>query len=189
MRGLATAVKGIITALTAMDVPPWALAILVGVGLWFMFPKFVAALESDKPRRMVKRAMMADAQEQQKVGEQALALSAQDPTALVVLADEAIRMGRDALAEQCLERLRASGQRPKDVARLELTLLGPLPGTEMEAAIIVERMLDSGMTSAAAEKLERFRRRWPDDADLAGLASRLHEAEGLPTPPEGDATA
>ena len=59
MSGIGAAMAGSASLAILFGIPPWVIAVLVGIGLSFGIPKAVQVLESDKPRRLVKRTVMA----------------------------------------------------------------------------------------------------------------------------------
>ena len=177
MRGLGAAVKGIFTAMQAMGIPVWIPAVLVAALVWFIGPKIVASIESDRPRRIVKRALLEQGEEKAKVADVALKMAGTDAGALVAIAEEAINQGNTALAEQTVARIRATGLRKKDVARLEQVLMGPMPSSSIEAILLVERLIEGGMNGVAQEKVTRFLRKWPTEPELLALQAQLAPPE------------
>ncbi len=176
MRGLGGMAKGLMMLMASLGIPTWVLPALAFVALALMLPRLMRSMEDDKPRRMVKRAWIEDGEKQQEIERDALQQAGSNPTILAHLAREAIQQGRRALAEEAIDRLRQTGGADAEVNRLEQAMNGPLPATSMEAAIIVERMIDNGMLALADAKLARFRGAWPRDADLAELAARVEAA-------------
>jgi len=188
MRGLSSAITGLFKSLTAMDIPSWAVFGALALLAWYLVPKLAHSMEMDRARRIVKNANMGDGTSMESAKERALKVAGEDPQGLFLLAEEAVRQGRDDLAREAIGRLRATGKRPKEVTRLERELLGPLPGTVIEAVIVVESHLESGTWALARQKLTRFRTRWPDDPELTALSERL-EREAPPEAAEGAAHA
>ncbi|RME28054.1 MAG: hypothetical protein D6798_03320 [Deltaproteobacteria bacterium] len=193
MRGLGGMAKGLMMLLASLGVPTWVLPAVAFGALALMLPRLMQTMEEDRPRRMVKRAWIEDGEKQREIEREALQRASGSPTALAALAREAIQQGRRSLAEAAIERLRQTGTADAEVQRLEQAMNGPLPATSMEAAIIIERLLDNGLLSLAEAKLARFRGAWPDDTELAELAARVEAARSGAVadgegPPDGSAS-
>ena len=188
MRGMGKAIAAIFKLLTMLGIPNWAIALGVGLLLWWGVPKLASNIDKDKARRVLLNSRLDDAEARRQAEEQALAIAGDDLHTLRVVAEEALREGRKAFAARVIDRLRAAGASPQVLMRLEDELYGPLPGLAVEAALRVERFLERGQREEARRLVERARRRWPEDADLADLAARLDEGDAEPgETPEGGA--
>ncbi len=175
MRGMGKAIAAIFKLLTMLGIPNWAIALGVGLLLWWGVPKLAANIDKDKARRVLLNSRLDDAEARRQAEEQALAIAGDDLHTLQVVAEEALREGRKAFAARVIDRLRAAGGSPQVLLRLEDELYGPLPGLPVEAALRVERYLERNQRDEARRLVERARRRWPEDAELAELEARLAE--------------
>ena len=150
-----------------------------------MYPKYAASVEKDRARRVILASRLEGEPTRKAADLSALEIAGEDPSTLVILADQAIREHRTELARLALERLRRTGKRGRDLVRLEDALYGPMPSTSVEAVIRIERLLESGLHEKAALLAGRAALRWPGDPELEAL---LSASPGVVSkPPEGAA--
>ncbi|MFZ5475993.1 MAG: hypothetical protein ACOZNI_04400 [Myxococcota bacterium] len=166
MSGLGQLIASLVEA-TGGHLPAWGLpAFFVGLTV-LAWPMVRRNDRTGKARKLLQAA--AHAPDRDRLEAEALALVEGHPVGLVVVADEALKAGRKELAARALAALRRTGKRDVDALRIARDLEGPQPGTPMEAAIVVERLIEQGMKEEARERLGRWRRRWPQDEELAQL--------------------
>jgi hypothetical protein len=163
------------TLLRALGVhtEPWVLPAVGFAVVLVLSPFALVNQRTARARRVLQRAAQAGGAERERLEREAMAEVAGRPDGLIVIAEDALKAGRGALAREAVAQLRATGKRPSDLRRLERELDGPAqaagPKTPLEAALKVERLLAAGMREPAREALEAARRKWPEDADLAGM--------------------
>lgn len=171
MGGLRQLVE-MVTTLLGLHLKPWmGPAGLLGA-IVLLWPWIRVNVRTGDARKMMVRASRERGAERVRLEAEALALVGQGPDGLVVIAKEAIEQGRKELAAQAVEKLRATGKRLPDLRKLERALEPPLPGTAAEAAIVIERMLETGMRDVALARLGQARRKWPFDDELEALQAR-----------------
>lgn len=167
---------GLIDSLLRMahvHLEPW-MAPAVGLALALLLaPFWLRNQHTARARRVWSRARGAgSAAERARIEAEAIGLVEGNPDGLVSLADLAVADGRFEVARGLLARLRATGRRPVEVARLARTLEGDLPATALQVVIQVERLLEEGMTEPARALLDRALRRWPEHPELRALTER-----------------
>jgi hypothetical protein len=162
-------------AYEGVKLPPWALPAVILALVVLFWPLIRRNHATGDARKLLKEASRTAGAERERLEGEALAKVEQNPTGLVVLAEEAMTAGRTKLAERAVEALRATRKRPDDVARLTRRLEGPQPANAIEAAIVIERLLTQGMRDEARARLAKWRKRWPEDTDLGELERRVAE--------------
>jgi hypothetical protein len=103
-----------------------------------------------------------------------------NPEGLTVVAREALEQGRRDLAQRAVDKLRATGKNLPQLRQFERQLEPPLPATPAEACIVIERLLDTGMTDQAKTRWALARRKWPFDDELEALEARWKAPEAPP---------
>lgn len=156
--------------------PRWLLAVialaLVGVaarGFW-------ANRATDHARRLLKQASRQSGLPRDELAGQALAWVQSNPQGLAVVADWALEAGLFPLARTCLHRLRELRALPEHRKRIERALDGPMPGSPMEAIILLERLIEQNQHALAQERLDKCLARWPRDAELRAFSARISSA-------------
>ncbi len=160
--------------LAGVALPPWALVLAAVVALALLVPVIRRNAATDAARRAFSRAQRERGEARDRAEQAALARVHGNPVGLVVVADLALAAGRTAVATEALARLRALRRLPADTLRIQRALDGPQPTTALEAAMVVERLLDQGQEVLARQRLLRAMERWPGDEDLLAQAARLH---------------
>ena len=168
MRGLPGLVETVLDAL-GVHLQPWMAPLAVVAVFALAWPLLRLNLKTDNARRLLKRAARERGEAREKLEQEALSLAGNRPDGLVVVANTALEQGRMALARQAMERLRATGKNLPALRRIERAIDGPQPATALEAALVVERLVQAGMTEEARGRLAKFRERWPEDPELRDL--------------------
>ncbi len=159
--------------LTEPYVPRWAWIVGVLVLAALAWPSVRRSTKAEAARKHFRTAVRYGYEERLRREDEAIAMMGEDIDGLVTLADLALAEGRPRIVSGLVERVRASGKRPDAVKRLTVAVEGPLPGSAMEAVILVERFWAQGQQGEARKRLARARERWPNDEDLDALALRL----------------
>ncbi|MDP2308448.1 MAG: hypothetical protein Q8P18_20685 [Pseudomonadota bacterium] len=169
----------VFTTLSGVHLKPWMGPAGLLIAIAVFWPWIRVNLRTGDARKLLVRAARERGAARQRLEAEALAMVGTGPDGLVVVAKEALEQGRKELAAQAIVKLRATGKRLPDLRKLERALEPPLPGTPAEAAIVIERMLETGMRDEARARLAQARRKWPFDGELESL-----EAQGFEPAPE-----
>ncbi|MEZ4320394.1 MAG: hypothetical protein R3F61_23135 [Myxococcota bacterium] len=164
-------------------VPPWVLALLlVALGV-AMAPGWLVGLRVKRVKAVLRKTVRADEAERRALQQQALDHAHGNGEVLIALVKEADKLNQPALRDRALKELEALGTHRDEVRKLkkpEDPARNHLFAHPVEAFVSIERLLESGATEAARERLREARRRFPDDPGLHELHRRLRD-----TPPEG----
>jgi hypothetical protein len=172
-------VRGItdITGTIGMFLPPWALALLGVLLVAAAFPFWLNSMRikqiSGRSRRMVR----AEHDERQRLANEILDLAGDNSTRLLAAVEQTTRYGLRALRTECVARLRATGERSKDLAQIlakEAPERKPI-GHAIEAIVTIERMLEEGLGPAARTRLDEALTRYPHDPELLQLKERAKD--------------
>lgn len=171
MGGLGELVSALIAASEGL-VPGWAWPVGLVALLVLAAPSMRRNARTNTARRLFRTATLLRAAERDAQENAALAAVVNNRDGLVVLADLALQEGRPRIVPEIVGRLRALRGREADVRRIEREQSGPQPATPLEAALLVERLLEAGVDSEAHRRLESALMRWPTDSDLVALRAR-----------------
>ncbi|MBT3218749.1 MAG: hypothetical protein HN348_06625 [Proteobacteria bacterium] len=158
--------------------PTWAVAIVLLLLGLAISPMWIHYVRSKQIRGLVRRMVRADEAERQLLVERAMALTANKGQRLLVVATEAHKMGQVVLRNLAMAQLEQMGGQDKELALLrELVKPTETPVTHpLEAAVVIERLLEEGVVRAAHEHLGRALRRFPGDERLLELRSDIEAA-------------
>lgn len=158
-----------------MGLPPWAGAAAVFAVLLLALPWILRNRRTDLARRALRASDKLKGDERVAAERKALTMVAGHPMGLLVVAEEAHKLGRDGLARDAIAQLRATGKLVAELRTIERAVEGPMPATVDEAVLTIERLIDAGMRDVAAEKLARFQTRWPSEPELLAVGTRIYE--------------
>ncbi|MEL6342870.1 MAG: hypothetical protein AAFV53_07035 [Myxococcota bacterium] len=173
MGGITTALTELLGAM-GLDLPPWGMPAIAVALMILLLPWILKNMKTTKARKLLKKAAFERNEARERMEREALDLVSNNPTGLLAFADECIRRGRYPLARQALDRL--PGDDPKmrrERRRLMETMAPREPATAAAAAVTIERFLDEELHDEARRRLDRARKRWPEDALLRALAQKL----------------
>lgn len=159
----------VFTTMSGVRLQPWTAPAGLLVVIAVLWPWIRVNLRTGDARKLMLRASRERGAERQRLEAEALAMVGDRPDGLVMVAKEALEQGRKALAAQAVARLRVTAKRLPDLRKLERALEPSLPGTPGEAALLIERMLETGMDEEARARLTYARRKWPQDDELLAL--------------------
>ncbi len=162
----------VFTTLFGVHLKPWMAPAGLIVAMVLLWPWIRVNLRTGDARKLLVRAARERGAERERLESEALDLVGTNADGLVVVAKEAVAQGRNDLAARAVARLRATRKHLPDLRKLERALEPSLPGTPAEAALLVERMLDTGMVDEARARLALARRKWPLDDELEELVAR-----------------
>lgn len=170
MAGIAKLISPMLSGL-----PPWAIGVVVALVAMIGLPIWLNGVRQKQIKGLIRRRQRAEGEERERLAEQALALADCKPGRLVVLATEAAKFQQLPLYETAMALLKAHGGHKDDLKRLSLLVKEPpkLHGSGLEAAIIIERLVDEGLLEAAAERYALASAKHPNDADLQAAGARL----------------
>ncbi len=149
------------------------------MGLLAMAPAWLRSGRSKQIRGDLRRMVRADAPRCEELADRVLSRARSDRHLLELVVREGRRREQWALAAEALSRLRVAPRAVQAIERLEAELQAKedkVWGHPIEAAAIIERLLDARMWDGASEKLAEALVRFPGDADLAALTARLERA-------------
>jgi len=165
IRALADATDGI--------VPRWVWPVGIVIAFVLAWPSIRRKSRTDVALKTFRTATRHGYEERLRREDEAVQMLADHPDGLYSLAQLALAEGRPRVVEGIVARLRASGRLPEQVARLVKATEAPLPGSALEAVILVERFWEQGQHDEARRRLARAQARWPADEDLSALAARI----------------
>lgn len=170
MRGVIKIIQVVLSLL-----PPWAWPIFAGVLLLTVGPLWAKSIRIKQVRNRIRFYVRAPLDARQRYLDEAFRLSAGHPRRLATLADEAIRFKLEPVWRRALRELEATGRGGADLEQLRAKVFrkGKVPVHPIEEAVAIARMLDTGATERARERLERALRAFPDDPDLLEFRRRL----------------
>lgn len=156
--------------------PPWAGGAVVLGAVLLALPWILRNRRTEEGRKRLRKSDRLRGAAREAEERAVLALVGTNPWGLLMVGEEAHRMGRDGLAADALAALLATGKLPERARRLQRDVEGPMPGTALEAALTLERFVDSGMLTVAVEKAEKFAGRWPGDPELDRALAHVEAA-------------
>lgn len=186
MRGLAKTISLLLSAL-GIQTSPWVVPLVIVAAAMLLWPAIQKGQKVDRAVKSLRSTSVRAPADREALGNQALDEVKDDPSGLVQVAEEAVRVGDKALAKAAVNRLMELGKRPQDARRILRSLEVDAPRMAVEVAVRVEPLLESGMLVEARRRLDDGLLRWPEDADLQDLNTRLLAAESRGAEP-GEST-
>lgn len=148
---------------------PWLLPACIFVLAALAWPLVRRTQGISRARKLLADAERTSGAERRAIQEQVLSLVGDHPMGLVGVIEEALRRQQAPLAAEALERLRETRKEPIHLLRLEAKVHGP-PPTSIEAELAaIDRLLEAALTAQAVQRLDRARRRWPQEPRLAAV--------------------
>lgn len=172
MRGLPALFQSILSMIGLKNAP-WAGPLIFMVILALALPMMQKNAGTDKARRKLRALNDMPAAERPKHYDEIMAMVQENPEGLVALADEALRSNNKEFALKAVERLKATGKRADHVRRIERALEPPGPAMPEQAAIAIERLLETGMLEEAGKRLNVAQAKWPGHPELTALDEQL----------------
>ncbi len=166
--------------LTGWSLPPWGAPLGILALLVLFSPWILANVRSANTRKLLTHAARESGTRREELEKEAFTLASRTPDSLLAFAIEAHQQGRRALTERALAALEAQNAHHFEVARLRRELRGPSPTTALDAILLIERLVSSGVYPEARRRWTEARQRWPNDPEIAALESTL---DGPPTDP------
>lgn len=183
MRGLPALFQSILSMIGLKNAP-WVGPLIFMVILALALPLMQKNAGTDRARRKLRGLNDLPMAERPKHYEEIFGMVADNPEGLVALADESLRNNNKEFAQLCVERLKATGKRADHVRRLERAMEPPGPAMPEQAAIAIERLLESGLLEEAGKRLSFATAKWPGHPELVALEEQLRvKTEALSKPP------
>lgn len=183
MSGITDALLQLLGAL-GVPIHPWTLPALALVVMGVLSPLILKNLKTGKARKLLKRARILGGAERQRLEAAALDEVGEQPMGLVAVAEEALRLGRKALAREAVARLARTGKARAHLRRLRREIdPDPLPATVDATVLVIERLLEGGLVDEADRRLGRAHGKFGAHNDFAELANRIERARGTATAP------
>lgn len=173
-----------ILASLGLDGIPFIHPLIFVVILALVWPLMQRFATNDRARRLVKSLPELPLAEREAVQQRALEMVGGEPQGLLVIAEEALRVGMKVYATSVLQKLEATGKLPEDVRRLQRELQGAAPVMPEQAALAVERLLEAGALGEARRRLDEALTRWPEHPDLIALRDQIRAGDNA-APAEG----
>jgi len=146
---------------TGIQLQAWmAPVFFLGLGV-LLFPAIRRAHRTGKARKRLRLIPYRRLAERQRLEDESLALVKGNPAGQLAVAEEALRLGRKALATKALEALAASGKHRAECQRLQRELEQPAGHSALEATAAIEHLVEAGLLEEARRRRELAQRRWP----------------------------
>lgn len=154
-------------------VPPWLLAVIIGVALLAAAPGWLTGLKAKKVKALLRQTTRADEETRTALIEQAFELADGRPEVLVALVREADKMNLPKLRDRAMKAL-SKHKSHADVVRKLKAPKDPTAkkgsfGHPVEAVVRVRTLIENGATELAREKLGEALAKFPDDPELLEL--------------------
>ena len=154
--------------------PPWALALLLGVVLVIAFPFWLQSTRSRQIGSRARRMVRSEGEQRQALLKEILGLAGSRPTLLASAAENALKYGVHDLRAAAIEELeRVGAQKELAFFREKLGKEVKPFGHPVEASVAIERLLRQGMFDTARERLAEAQQKWPSDPDLEEISRRI----------------
>lgn len=179
MSGMSGITDALVQLLEALGVPihPWTLPALALVVMGLLSPLILKNLKTGKARKLLKRARILSGAERQRLEAAALDEVGDHPMGLVAVAEEALRLGRKALARDAVARLARTGKARGHLRRLNREIdPDPLPPTVDATVLVIERLLEGGLVDEADRRLGRAHSKFGAHDDFIALAAQIERA-------------
>jgi len=177
LRGLGgiTDVLDQVLGLIGVEVAAWTIPAVLVLVFIALIPWIRKNHRTNEARELVRRIASEERVDRAQLQTETLSTVADHPLGLVVVADEAIRLGLHPLARLATDRLASFHGYRQDLRRLQ-ALLDGRPRVHIEGAqAAIERLLAQGLLGAARHRLEDAQQHWPDEPGLHELQRRIEE--------------
>jgi hypothetical protein len=162
MRGLAQLLDTVLT-LAGLHLQPWMAPVALLALAVILFPVLRRSHSTSLVRKRLRRLPYVGAAERRRLEEEALAMVAGSPVGLLVVAQEALRLGRYDLARRAADALEAAGARPRDLRAIRRILEPQLEPTPAQERVHIEALVQADMNDEAARRRALARARWPKE--------------------------
>ncbi len=174
MGGLDDLIKGLLVVM-----PPWAVALLVGLIALAALPGLRFSLRTKRVRALVRQLVRAEPLRRRQLEEALFATAGTHPDLLATAARDARRRNLLAVHAEAMRRLAQTprGHRLAAAVRAEFTADDAPPADPLLRLASVRAALDAGTPEVARARLVEARAAFPNDPRLAALDEALRAAE------------
>jgi hypothetical protein len=162
MRGIAQLLNTLLQ-LAGVHLQPWMAPVALLALAILLFPALRRTHRTSLARKRLRRLPYVGAEERRRLEEEALALSTGSPAGLLVVAQEALRLGRHDLARRAADAIEALGARPRELRAIRRALEPQLEPTPAQERVHVEALVQAGLHEEAARRRDLARARWPGE--------------------------
>ena len=153
------------------------MAVIVVVFLIAFAPAWYRGVRAKQLKGRVRKVSLARTQDEKRAAEDAaIADAGGKPRLLLDLAEAAVQLNQQQLADRAVALIEQQGALEADVkAFKKRTAAGPPPVREsaFEVAMAAKRMIADGRVDAAKERIEKGLERWPGDPELLAVKALL----------------
>jgi len=158
--------------LAGLHLRPWMAPVALLVLGLVLLPLLWRNHRTGAARRLLRRLSYTAAAERPAMEDRILALVSGNGEGLVVVAQEAQRLGRSELARRAREALAASGAHPQRVAALERGADTPHAPTPAQESLAIHALVSAGLLDEARRRLDAGRRRWPEYGEWPAMPEK-----------------
>ena len=138
-----------------------------------MLPFFLRNIRIAQARKALKKSNSYYHAERRKLEEIAIAKVKDIPTAMLGLADEAIRMKRYDLAQELIGYVPTTKRYRRELVRIHQKINPSVNRSLPQEVMAIEQMQANGLIEASQRRLQEARNRWPESQDLIDLEASL----------------
>ncbi len=140
-----------------------------------LFPTIRRSHRTGKARKRLRLIPYRRLEDRQRLEDEALDLVHNNPSGQLAVAQEAMRLGRKALALEALAALEASGRHADQRLRMQRELEESPGHSALEARAAIERLAEAELLVEAHRRLSLAKRRWPSVTDWPELPPPVDE--------------
>ena len=138
-----------------------------------MLPFFLRNIRIAQARKALKKSNSYYHAERRELEEKAISKVKDIPTAMLGLADEAIRMKRYDLAQELIEYVPKTKRYRRELFRIHQKINPDINRSLPQEIMAIEQMMGNGLREASMTRLLKAKKRWPESTDLVALEKEL----------------
>jgi hypothetical protein len=167
----------IIAILIEFGVPwqPWMAKLLPIPVFLLMLPFFLRNIRISQARKLLKRSNVFFREERREMEKNAINKVKDIPTAMLGLADEAIKMQRYELAQELIGYVPASNKYRRELVRIHQKINPSALRTKETEILAIERLLENNLFESAQQRIKEAKKRWPDYKGIHDLEAHLQQ--------------
>jgi len=167
----------IIAILIEFGVPwqPWMAKLLPIPVFFLMLPFFLRNIRISQARKLLKRSDSFFSDERRGMEITAINKVKDIPTAMLGLADEAIRMHRYELAQELIGYVPPNNKYRRELVRIHQKINPSALRTKETELLAIERLLENNLFESAQQRIEEAKKRWPDLKEIHELEVHLQQ--------------
>ena len=165
----------IISILIEFGVPwePWMANVLPVPVFILMLPFFLRNIRIAQARKALKKSNSYYHDERRELEVKAIAKVKDIPTAMLGLADEAIRMNRYDLAQELIGYVPKTKRYRRELVRIHQKINPSVNRSLPQEVMAIEQMMANGLIEASEKRLHKAKIRWPESQELIALELNL----------------